>query len=278
MSTSRIDYSSTYFPYSTPTPIQGEPTYKALKRFKNELRANASSVDTDLGGGDHGYLGLVLTEDEYTRVAPRTPFTAPDFPGVLRIPRGTDTVDAMNIREEHKRAMGVYRECREVERALMRHITTAVESKYIDFLKNDDTDLIDDDIPTDLTYLFSNYGNVPTRTVKDKEQEVFTTPFVPSDPMVTIYRPIEQLQKLAEIAGIPYTESQIVDFGIQLIKYTRDFETALGEWNKKNTEDKTWDIFKEHFQNAQQTLKDIRVPTMAQAGYQHANYLASEIR
>ena len=63
MSSSRIDYSSTYFPYSTPTPIQGEPTYKALKRFKNELRANASSVDTDLGGGDHGYLGLVLTED-----------------------------------------------------------------------------------------------------------------------------------------------------------------------------------------------------------------------
>ena len=126
-------------------------------------------------------------------MAPRTPFTAPDFPGVLRIPRGTDTVDAMNIREEHKRAMGVYRECREVERALMRHITTAVESKYIDFLKNDDTDLIDDDIPTVLTYLFSNYGKVPTRTVKDKEQEVLTTPFVPSDPMVTIYRPIEQL-------------------------------------------------------------------------------------
>ena len=151
MTTSRVDYASTYFPYKTPTPIQGEPTYKTLKRLKNELRANASSVDTDLGGGDHGFLGLVLTEAEYERVAPGHPFTAPDFPGTLTIPRGTDTVDAMNLREQHKQDIRLYRECREVERALLRHVTTAVESKYIDFLKNDDTDLIEEDIPIVLT-------------------------------------------------------------------------------------------------------------------------------
>ena len=73
--TTRIDYASTYFPYTSPTPIQGEPTYKTLKRLKNELRANASSVDSNLGGGDHGYLGLVLTDEEYSRVAPDFPHT-----------------------------------------------------------------------------------------------------------------------------------------------------------------------------------------------------------
>lgn len=185
------------------------------------MRANASSVDSDLGGGDHGYLGLVLTEEEYERVAPGNPFIAPRFPGRLEIPRGTDTIDAMNMREEHKRELNLYRECREVEKALLRHITTAVEPKFIDFLKNEDTDLIEDDIPTVLAYLFSNHGKVPTSVVKEKEQEVLATPFVPSDHMVTIYRPIEQLKTLAEIAGIPYTETQIVDFGVQLIKKTK---------------------------------------------------------
>ena len=276
--TTRINYATTYFPYNIPTPIQGEPTYKALKRLKNELRANASSVDTDLGGGDHGYLGLVLTDEEYAKVSPNHPFVPPEFPGPLVIPPRTDIVDAMNMGETHKRDTALYRECREVEKALMRHITTAVESKYIDFLKNEYTDLIEDDIPTVLEFLFSNYGKVPTRSVKEKETEVLTTPFVPSDPMVTIYRPIEQLRKLAEIARIPYTESQIVDFGIQLIKNTRDFETALGEWNRKPDDDKTWEIFKQHFQDAQQTLKDIHGPTMAQAGYHHANHLATETR
>ena len=278
MTTSRIDYASSYFPYKIATPIQGEPTYKSLKRLKNELRANASSVDTDLGGGDHGYLGLVLSEEEYARVTPNNAFIAPEFPGPLVIPNNTNIVDAMNMKESHRRDTGLYRECKEVEKALLRHVTTAVESKYIDFLKNEDTDLIEEDLPTVLRYLFNNYGNVPTRVVKDKEQEVLTTPFIPSDPMVTIYRPIEQLRTLADIAGIPYTESQVVDFGIQLIKSTRDFETALGEWNRKPQNDKYWENFKNHFQTAQQTLKDIRGPTMAQSGFHHANHLASQIR
>ena len=68
--------------------------------------------------------------------------------------------------------------------------------------------------------------------------------------MVTVYRPIEQLRTLAEIAKIPYTESQIVDFGIQLIKNTRDFETSLGEWNKKQAEHQTLELFKKHFNDA----------------------------
>jgi hypothetical protein len=46
---------------------------------------------------------------------------------------------------------------------------------------------------------------------------------------MSIYRPIEQLRTLAEIAQIPYTERQIIDFGLQIIKNTQDFETALSE-------------------------------------------------
>ena len=123
--------------------------------------------------------------------------------------------------------MALYRECKEVERALIPNITRAIESKYIDFLKNEYIDLIEDNIPTVLHYLFDNYGKVPTRVFKEKEQEVLTTLFAPNDPMVTIYWPIEQLRTLTEIANILYTESQIVDFGLQLIKSPRDFETAL---------------------------------------------------
>ena len=81
-----IDYATLYFKYKTPSPINGEPTYKSLKRLKMELRADASSVDTDLGGGNHGYLGLVLSDAEYTRINPTPPqFRAPNFSGALVI-------------------------------------------------------------------------------------------------------------------------------------------------------------------------------------------------
>ena len=148
--------------------------------MKSELRVNASSVDSDLGGGDHGYLGLVLSEEEYRKICLDHSFEASEFPGPLVIPRGTDTVDAINLREEHRTNVSLYRD-REVEQALLRHITTAVEPKYIDFLKNENTDLIEDDIPTVLSFLFTNYSKVPTRVVEENEQEVLTTRFVPSD-------------------------------------------------------------------------------------------------
>ena len=64
-----VDYATSYFKYTTPTHVHGEPTNKALKRLKNELRANTSSVESDLGGGDHGNLDLVLADVKYAHVS-----------------------------------------------------------------------------------------------------------------------------------------------------------------------------------------------------------------
>ena len=55
-----INYVTSFLNYKTLTPIQCTPTYKTIQRLKAELQANASIVETDLGGGDYGYLGLVL--------------------------------------------------------------------------------------------------------------------------------------------------------------------------------------------------------------------------
>ena len=46
------------------TKIQGIPTHEPLRRIKNEIKANAASVPSDLGGGVHGHLGLILTVQE----------------------------------------------------------------------------------------------------------------------------------------------------------------------------------------------------------------------
>ena len=59
-----IDYAASYFKYKTPTPIRGVPTHKTIKRLKLELQSNGSSVETELGFGNHGCLGLVTTDEE----------------------------------------------------------------------------------------------------------------------------------------------------------------------------------------------------------------------
>ena len=64
-STENVDYARIYFKYPTPTPIQEEPTHADIKQSKKEICANVASIDYNLGGWDHGYLGLVLTKSEY---------------------------------------------------------------------------------------------------------------------------------------------------------------------------------------------------------------------
>ena len=74
-STSSVNYKDSYFENPVLTAIRGEPTYETLHHLKNELKANASSVSTTLGGGNHGYLGMILTLAEYRRAAPTYLFT-----------------------------------------------------------------------------------------------------------------------------------------------------------------------------------------------------------
>ena len=93
--------------------------------------------------------------------------------------------------------------------------------------------------------------------------------------MVMTFRPINQLAKLATSAGIPYLQEHQLEFGLALIRGTRDFEKGLGESNGIPWRGRIWTGFKRHFKNAQEELKQIRGPTMQQADYHHANMLAN---
>ena len=69
VSTDNTNYAETYFDYKKLTSVCGEPTFQALKDLKDEPRANASNVPSNLGGGLYGHLGLVLSPAEYTNVS-----------------------------------------------------------------------------------------------------------------------------------------------------------------------------------------------------------------
>ena len=62
---SKVDKHRSYFGFKNPTLIQDRPRNRALKQFKLEVQANASSVESNLGSGDHEYLELVLSFTKY---------------------------------------------------------------------------------------------------------------------------------------------------------------------------------------------------------------------
>ena len=99
-------------------------------------------------------------------------------------------MQALNLREIHKDAKIAYYECKNVEKALQRHVQDAIEDKYLESLVKKDTQLIQDDIPAVLQFIFNAYGKIPSEEVKQKETELRTTAFNPADPMIILYNPI----------------------------------------------------------------------------------------
>ena len=96
---------------------------------------------------------------------------------------------------------------------------------------------------------------------------------LPSDPIILLTRPLEQLEKLAQQAGIPYTLAQILEKVLSIIRATHNYKLTLTFQENKSSADKTWTNLKTHFHEVQQYLKTVYGLTMQQAGYHHANAL-----
>ena len=226
MSTSNIDYKTTNFEYPVLTRITGQPNYALLKTIKDELKANAGSVTSDLGGGHYGHLGLVLSPAEYLNVS-AMPYVRPVHPGQLTIPAGISQHEATRLRNDHNTAIKVFRETVDVEKALIKQLVAAIDSTYLKSLRNATTNSITAPLHDVLDHLFTRYGQVESETLEDATEKVKQMEYSVSDPLVTIFTEMEDLEQLSIAASNPFTNSQKVQLGLAIIKLTHDFETGL---------------------------------------------------
>ena len=66
---SDTNYRLQYFTNKEITKISGEPTYYTLQNLHKQIKSNAASVPSTLGGGQHGHLGLVLDPLKYQTIS-----------------------------------------------------------------------------------------------------------------------------------------------------------------------------------------------------------------
>ena len=109
---------------------------------------------------------------------------------------------------------------------MVKQIVHAIDSQYLDTLRNRTTDCIDIPIVTILQHLFTKYGKVDADSLATKEKSVREFQYNIQDPLVTFYREIEDLEELGKASMNPYLPSQLISFALQIIKNTGDFEEA----------------------------------------------------
>ena len=193
--TSYVNYKNSYFEHLVLTTIRGDPIYEALHHLKNELKANASSVPTTLGGGNHGYLGIILTPAEYRRIAPNNPFTKPPNPGVLVPNPNSTAAQIASTENNHRLTKKLYLETLLMEQTFIRQIIKAINTKYIAALWNPVTGKITPLVPTILEFLHNNYGRINPQKLGDKTTTVKTMIYVLAQLIDIIFKSIDNLME-----------------------------------------------------------------------------------
>jgi hypothetical protein len=69
MTASTLDELIAGFPHSSLPKVTGEPSFEDLKVIRRLLNTNATSVSSYVGGGSHGHLGIIMTNEEYFAIA-----------------------------------------------------------------------------------------------------------------------------------------------------------------------------------------------------------------
>ena len=278
-----VDYRNNFFEITNLTRVHGEPSFESLRTLQRELLINAQCVHSDLGGGAHGHLGLVLSPQEYA-LHSNAAYRRPQHPGPLVIAPGTTLHMANTFRDQHRERIRVFREVQGVEQALRQQLVTAKEPQYLEAFRDTATGRISLPVYDLLRQLYQLYGRVTPQKLQDQEDKIRQMTYDPTNPIDGIFTAIDDLVHYADAANSPYTQPQIVNMGYIILNRTGIFRRWILDWNTKPSIQQTWTNFKIHFRTAHQqlrettTLQQHQTPFHANAVHDFLHELKTELR
>jgi hypothetical protein len=124
------------FPHSSLPKVTGEPTFEDLKVIRQLLNNNAMSVDSYEGGGHHGHLGIIMTNEEYFAIAVDV-FPVPNNPGPsAAVVAGMAAAVIAEMTRLHREETQVYRTYHNADQAIKRLIIESFDDAYMNALSD----------------------------------------------------------------------------------------------------------------------------------------------
>jgi hypothetical protein len=158
-------------PHPVLPTVQGEPDYQTIHATRKFLQANSRAIDTHLGGGTLGHVGLIISDASYAIIAPTKNeepihWVTPQAPG--RAPAATDGTAAQisPARHQWEEDVQTYRTCTSVQQALKKQIISVFEPIYLDILNGNMVGYAKISARGMLDHLFETYGNITAVDLK----------------------------------------------------------------------------------------------------------------
>jgi hypothetical protein len=262
-------------PHPVLPTVQGEPDYQTIHATRKSLQANSRAIDTHLGGGTLGHLGLIILDASYAMIAPATDarptlWIIPQVPG--RAPSSTDGTAAQISAARHiwEEDVQTYRTYTSVQQALKKQIISVFEPMYLDVLNDNMVGFANISARDMLDHLFSTYANI-TAVDLEINFEHMRRAWDPQQPVESLFKKIQDCADDSEAGGVLIGHPQQINVGYAKIFATEHFMMACRRWNEKHLIEKTWTQFKSNFAAAHRQHKQMQGESAATAGYHSAN-------
>jgi hypothetical protein len=194
------------FPHPILPTVQGEPDYQTIHATRKFLQANSRAIDTHLGGGTVGHLGLIISDASYAMIAPTMDsgpklWATPNAPGWA--PATTDGTSAQISAARHiwEEDVQTYRTCTSFQQALKKQIISVFEPMYLDILNDNMVGYSKISARDMLDHLFETYGNI-TAVNLEINFEHMRRAWDPQQPVETRFKQIQDCAEYFEAVGV----------------------------------------------------------------------------
>jgi hypothetical protein len=270
-----VEYVIASFPHPLLPTVQGEPDYQTIHATWKCLQENSRAIDTHLGGGTLGHLGLIISDASYATIAQKTNtgptlWISPQAPGWA--PANTDGTAAQisaacHIWEEDVQTYCTYTS---VQQTLKKQIISVFEPMYLDILNDNMVGFANISARDMLDHLFETYGNINAVDLEINFEHMRQA-WDPQQPVESLFKQIQHCADYSEAGGVLIGHPQQINVGYAKIFATGHFMSACRRWNEKHLIEKTWTQFKSHFVAAHCQHKQMQGEYAATAGYHSAN-------
>jgi hypothetical protein len=196
------------FPHPILPTLEGDPDYQTIHTTRKFLQANSRAINTHLGGGTLGHLGLITSDASYSNIAPPTAgepkfWETPNASG--RAPATTDGTAAQISAASHvwEEDVQTYRTCTSVQQPLKKKIISVFEPMYLDILNDNMVGYANISAREVLDHLFETYGNI-TAVDLEINFEHMRRAWEPQEPVETLFKQIQDCADYSEAGGRPH--------------------------------------------------------------------------
>ena len=229
--------------------IQGEPSYDDIRQLRTVIYQNAASIHSDLGGGLHGHLGMVMDDTTYATLT-NTPWVdPPEPPAVVPLPNAPTAPQIAEAHRAHNQQLKVRREFQNLDRALTRIIIESIEALYLKPFHQPYIGLLGQSTKDILQKLIDAYGHILPHELERNYGQLAKPYDATQEPLQILIERFEDARIYAADGNLPITDAQLINSGVVALKNTGVLDRFIDQWtDKPNADRSTWLQFKQHFQ------------------------------